>query len=217
MIVFTSRKVPVEFVPPSQPFYDCPSSRNGILLTIDNSPTNHTDRILDLLHYLNMSAIFFLSKENIHSNPKMLKKIVNTSLQHDFGYLDTDDTYFEPSSISAEVRLIEIEIENITGNSRQIKFYRPAYLNSTTFNETTVANLVKLGYSVVLHNRVSLKDINLYYMNYMKVPRGIYRLTDGSEETIDFLESLINFRKKSTENFKIQWAPMSPKQCFERS
>lgn len=197
---------------PSGLLYGCPTLTHGTLLTFDDSPTNETAKILDLLEMLNVTAVFFISNLSSQVYPEVTRRLLNSS--HAVGLSGSDNGTFADSSTEKLIKKIQKEMNGLLGDSsKSMKLLRP---NTNGMDKWTIGNVTEAGYTFVLYN-LSLQN----FVNNSTVRSenrdGILRLIDGRNETIQFLERLVRAKTYYDDNTyisKFEFSIVSPNQCF---
>jgi peptidoglycan-N-acetylglucosamine deacetylase len=102
------------------------NSEDGIILTVDDAPSENTPRLLELLDRLGLKAIFFCCGKNIEEHPREFKSIIqaghpigNHAFNHNKLIFRSSDT------VSKEIASANAIIKRYTGISPTL--FRPPY------------------------------------------------------------------------------------------
>ena len=119
---------------------------DGILITIDDGPSENTDKVLEVLDRYKIKAIFFCTGKNIEKYPANFQKIIDGG--HYVGNHGYDHKQLLLSSKNANYKRFKKTddlIKNITGKGA--KLVRPPY---GRFNHHTSKALKKLNSTMML-------------------------------------------------------------------
>lgn len=216
--ILTHKEAPKIYTYPSGLLYSCPSFTPGVLFTFDGGPTHDTSKILDILDSVNISALFFMTKNHSDLYPEVVRRIANKTNDHELGSAGYNDSnileVFSNQTVdhfTNMIRTTEGELANITDIWKPPKFYRPP---GGAIDKLLLDSVAKLDYTTMLWN-MRMHDIDTSNKIGLSEPRnGIVRLIDGDPETIKFLESLVTKGVvKQVDNNRFPWPILTPKQC----
>ncbi|MCK5760680.1 MAG: polysaccharide deacetylase family protein [Candidatus Delongbacteria bacterium] len=124
---------------------------DGILITIDDGPSEDTGKILEVLDRYGIKAIFFCTGKNIEKYPANFQKIVNSGhLIGNHGYAHKQLLFSSKRIHDKSFKKTDDLIKNITGASA--KLVRPPY---GRFNHHTFKALKKLNKTMMLWSLLS--------------------------------------------------------------
>ncbi|ESZ99244.1 carbohydrate esterase family 4 protein [Sclerotinia borealis F-4128] len=179
------------------------TSHRVIALTIDDAPSEETDRILDLLKIYNAKATFFIIGSQISSHPEIIQRI------HDEGHEVGNHAWADEPSISLPLSELERQIQEvedllpinrpITGSKIPPKYFRPG---SGFFNAQMLEMAKGLGYRVVLGSiyphdpQIHHARINARHILSMARPGGIIIMHDRRSYSAAEIELVLGGLKK---------------------
>ncbi|CCU77417.1 Cda1/Chitin deacetylase [Blumeria hordei DH14] len=132
-------EVTFHFPPPSF------SHRKVISLTIDDSPSSETAKILDLLHKFNAKATFFVIGEQIAEYPHVVQRIIDEG--HEIGIHGWSDEASYSLPLPELVRQIREMEQLLPKNFHSSKWFRPG---SGWFSKPMISMLRTMDYQIVL-------------------------------------------------------------------
>ena len=119
---------------------------DGILITIDDGPSENTDKVLEVLDRYKIKAIFFCNGKNIEKYPANFQKIVDSGHYiGNHGYAHKQLLLSSKKKHDESFKKTDDLIKNITGKGA--KLVRPPY---GRFNHHTSKALKKLGSTMML-------------------------------------------------------------------
>jgi peptidoglycan/xylan/chitin deacetylase (PgdA/CDA1 family) len=150
----------------------------NVLFTFDDSPTEYTDALLDLLLEFDIKAIFFVLSDNIEGNERIMDRIVNEG--HAVGNHGLKDrTHWSMSERAFEADLLESETK--LRPWMQKKWFRPGH---GYFNDAMLRTLDRHGYTMMLGNIypfdkcITSPAINAWFIRTKMSPGSIVVLHD---------------------------------------
>jgi peptidoglycan/xylan/chitin deacetylase (PgdA/CDA1 family) len=124
---------------------------DGILITIDDGPSENTDKVLQILETHNIKAIFFCTGKNIEKYPANFQKIIDSGhIIGNHGYDHKQLLFSSRRTIFKSFKRTDDVIKKITGSSS--KLVRPPY---GRFNHHTAKALKKLNSTMMLWSLLS--------------------------------------------------------------
>ena len=136
----------------------------AITFTFDDSPSDHTNDILDCLQDYNIKAIFFVLSDKIKGKEHILDRIINEG--HRIGNHGTKDRiHVLQSARDFETDLLECEAK--LERWGRTNYFRPGF---GFFNTSMLATLQKHGYTLMLGNvfpydtHIRLPTVNAWYI-----------------------------------------------------
>lgn len=138
-----------------------------VSLTLDDGPSTHTERILDVLAEKNVKAIFFMLGENVEKHRQVARKVVES------GHLIGNHSYSHPffTKISEAQQVSELtKASQIIADATGVgpRYFRPPY---GAFTETTLGLVIKQQMQTVMWSA----DPRDYSFN---TATAVYKATD---------------------------------------
>lgn len=172
-----------------------------IALTFDDGPSEHTEKILDLLLKYDAKASFFCIGKQIEKYPKIAQRIINE------GHILGNHTQNHPknlgflSATKVEKEILEAHqtIEKYLGISA--KYYRPPFGVS---NPNIAKALKKFNYQIIGWNNRSLDTIihdeqRLFKRIYKKLPKkNLILMHDTQAHSVQVVEQLLKHLKNES-------------------
>ena len=124
---------------------------DGIILTIDDGPSENTDKVLQVLSTHNIKAIFFCTGKNIEKYPDYFERMINKGHYiGNHGYSHKQLLLSSKRIHNKSFKKTDDLIKNITGKSA--KLIRPPY---GRFNHHTFKALKKINSTMMLWSLLS--------------------------------------------------------------
>lgn len=165
-----------------------------VTLTLDDGPSMHTERLLDILANKRARAIFFMLGENVEKFPLVARKVVEQG--HVIGNHSYSHPYFtkiSPAEAEQQIDRTNRIIADVTGLVPT--YFRPPY---GAFNESTILQAARRGMKVVMWS-ADPKDYTFntgtavfHATNPLLASRNILLLHDLKEATVDALPRIID-------------------------
>jgi peptidoglycan/xylan/chitin deacetylase (PgdA/CDA1 family) len=169
-----------------------PASQRVIALTLDDAPSDETDKILDVLKTYNAKATFFVIGSHIPHNEALLKRI------HDEGHEIGNHMWNDEPTINVpleDLRPQIAKVENLLlANKDGAKYFRPG---SGWFSARMVGIVRSLGYKVVLGSvfpfdpEIPYPRINKWHVLSMVRPGAIVILHENRPWSVEQLELIL--------------------------
>lgn len=180
-------EVTFHFPPPSF------SHRKVISLTIDDSPSSETTKILDLLHTFGAKATFFVIGKQIVEYPHVVQRIFDEG--HEVGIHGWSDEASYSLPLPELVRQIREMEQLLPKNSHRSKWFRPG---SGWFSKPMISMLRTLGYQIVLGSiyphdpQIPFPRINAAHVLSLIRPGAIIIMHDRRPYSSRQLELILN-------------------------
>ena len=142
---------PPKFVKALFPWIIWEIEPNGVLITIDDGPSESTEKILEVLDRYNIKAIFFCTGKNIEKYPSNFQRIVKSGhIIGNHGYDHKQLLFSSKRSNYKSFKKTDDMIKSVMGVSS--KLVRPPY---GRFNHHTIKALKKLNNTMMLWSLLS--------------------------------------------------------------
>ncbi|KAJ3298304.1 hypothetical protein HDU79_011591 [Rhizoclosmatium sp. JEL0117] len=186
-------------VPVPQPPQPLPGVKEKLMaLTIDDSPSQHTSEILDVLKQHNAKATFFIIGTHVDSTPngrQLLQRMIAEG--HELG----NHTMYDRPTISLTHEVFEDELITVDkllqeyqpSTPRRVKWFRPG---SGVFSQDMIDTAEKHGYTTVLGCRFPVDTtsrdprLNAWHVSAGVHPGAVVVLHDGRAWTAETLRVL---------------------------
>ncbi|ORY45874.1 glycoside hydrolase/deacetylase [Rhizoclosmatium globosum] len=187
-------------VPVPQPPQPLPGVKEKLMaLTIDDSPSQHTSEILDVLKQHNAKATFFIIGTHVDSTPngrQLLQRMIAEG--HELG----NHTMYDRPTISLTHEVFEDELITVDklleeyqpSTPRRVKWFRPG---SGVFSQDMIDTAEKHGYTTVLGCRFPVDTtsrdprLNAWHVSAGVHPGAVVVLHDGRAWTAETLRVLV--------------------------
>jgi peptidoglycan/xylan/chitin deacetylase (PgdA/CDA1 family) len=173
------------------------TKRKLIALTIDDAPSQHTQRILEVLQVNNAHATFFIIGSQVPGHEQTLQDIIRAGNElGNHAMYDEPSRALSDSELQSQIRAVDAMIreEYSALNMPMPKYFRPG---SGFFSTRMRALVAKLGYRVVLGNiyphdpQIPFWRINAWHVLSMLQPGGIVICHDRRAWTAPMLRNVL--------------------------
>lgn len=175
------------------------TKQHVVALTFDDGPTEHTEKVLDLLNTFGQKATFFCIGIQAEKNPELLKRIVSE------GHLIGNHTYMHSSSIgfrpadwvSEEIQKTQKALSAYTGKTPA--FFRPPFgvTNPNIAKACKENSMEVIGWNIRSLDTVLKSEKNILKRIVPRLQKGsIVLLHDTSSKTTRVLEQLLLIMKQ---------------------
>lgn len=137
---------PPKFIKTLFPWIIWELETDGVLITIDDGPSENTEKILEELDKYNIKAVFFCTGINIEKYPANFQRIINCGhIIGNHGYYHKQLLFGSKKANYKSFKKADDIIKSITGKSPML--VRPPY---GRFNHHTMKTLKKLNSTMML-------------------------------------------------------------------
>ena len=163
------------------------------VLTFDDGPSQHTERLMQILKERGIHATFFVVGRQVKAHPELIVRLQQEG--HEIGnhtYSHRSLRHLSVDAQRAEILSVQTALQNLGVESRYI---RPPYGN---FDANTVAIAKSLGSDIMMWSIDSMDWSKKASIENMKTLvsgqklRGVFLFHDTHEQTIDALPAILD-------------------------
>ncbi len=185
-----------------------------ILFTFDDGPNpKTTPKILDLLNYYGLKAVFFVVGENVMKYPEQLKQIVEAGHSlgnHTFNHKVI--TRLSEIEFNQQVEATNKIVEDVAGI--QLNYFRPpkgrlSFLLSRKLKSFGLTNIM---WNLLTYDyKNDLNIVKFALQKYLK--RNSILIMHDNVKNLEIIEDSIRFAVKTAENKSLQFG--EPSECLK--